>query len=153
MGAIHFLRDTLSDIDDLRRNVSIIDEETFSVNGVTMKKLLEAFALFVQESPRFNQSEGQQVAEYLKMIMDADPEKVLLRQALEYYANDYNWPYQIQTPDGIQVCGMADEEATEIAKQALNASDSLKREILYTMVQEGSPSDIWHRKVDVRKAS
>ncbi len=118
-----------------------------------MKKLLEAFALFVQENPRFSQSDSKQVAEYLQMIMDADPEKVLLRQALEYYANDYNWPYQIQTPDGIQVNGMDVEEATGIAKQALYSSDSLKKEILHVMVQEGNTTDFWQRKIDIRKAS
>jgi hypothetical protein len=100
-----------------------------------MKTLLDAFALFLQSHPQFSQTDHDHVAQQLKMLLNADPEKIVLRQALEYYANEFNWPYQTQTPDGIQVVGMDVEEATEIARHAMASSDQLLKEIIVSLQQ------------------
>lgn len=102
-----------------------------------MKRLLEAFAQFVNESPDFNEKDTEQLAKHLQLLLDSDPEKVVLRQALQYYANEFNWPYEMHSPDGITITGMEVEEATEIARQALAASNQLKQEILLA-IREGS---------------
>lgn len=114
-----------------------------------MKKLLEAFALFVHDHPEFSQAEGEQISQYLQMILDADPEKTVMRQALQYYANEYNWPYEMHSPDGMSITGMEAEEATEVAKQALNASVELKREIMIAMQDGQSSSEIFKARVSV----
>lgn len=101
-----------------------------------MKRLLEAFALFINGSSEFNEDDVEQIAKYLQLLLDSDPEKVVLRQALQYYANEYNWPYEMHSPDGICINGMEAEEATEIARHALAASDKLKKEIL-SAIREG----------------
>lgn len=102
-----------------------------------MKRLLEAFAQFVNESQEFDAKDTEQMAKHLQLLLDSDPEKVVLRQALQYYANEFNWPYEMHSPDGITITGMEAEEATEIARHALAASDHLKKEILLT-IREGS---------------
>ncbi len=38
--------------------------------------------------------------------VDADPEKEIMRRALEHYANEYNWPYVVESPEGYAVFGM-----------------------------------------------
>ena len=100
-----------------------------------MKRLLEAFALFVNENEEFDDKDREQLAKHLQLLLDSDPEKVVLRQALQYYANQHNWPYEMHSPDGICITGMEAQEAVEIARHALLASDHLKQEILIAMRQ------------------
>jgi hypothetical protein len=111
-----------------------------------MKTLLDAFALFLQSHPQFSQTDHDHVAQQLKMLLNADPEKIVLRQALEYYANEFNWPYQTQTPDGIQVVGMDVEEATEIARHAMASSDMLLQEIIISLQQSTLVSTGFNRQ-------
>ncbi len=112
-----------------------------------MNQLLEAFALFVQDCPQFNKSDSIKVADFLGLLMDPDPQRAVMKEALEHYANRFNWPYQIQTPDGIQVSGMDVLEATEIAQQALRTSDVIKREIMHVLIDEGGATDMWHTQL------
>lgn len=110
-----------------------------------MKRLLDAFALFVHEHPEFSQKDTDLIAQHLRMLMDSDPEKVVLRQALEYYANEYNWPYEMHSPDGLTISGMEVEEAAQIAQDALESSDQLKREIM-TLMLEGKATAVAMKK-------
>ncbi len=100
-----------------------------------MKRPLEAFAQFVNENEEFDDKDREQLAKHLQLLLDSDPEKVVLRQALQYYANEHNWPYEMHSPDGICITGMEAEEAIDIARHALIASDQLKQEILIAMRQ------------------
>ena len=112
-----------------------------------MKRLLEAFSLFVHDHPEFTETESKQLARQLQMLMDSDPEKIVLRQALEYYANEYNWPYEMHSPDGITITGMEVVEATQIAQNALRASDQLKNEIMTLMLDGKSNTEVLRKSV------
>lgn len=88
-----------------------------------MNSLLNAFANFLQESSSIDHDEQMHIADQIKRLLDADPEKLIMRKALEYYANEHNWPYDMHSPDGIGVIGMDGDEATDIARQALKQAD------------------------------
>jgi len=111
-----------------------------------MKRLLEAFALFVSDHPDFDDADSQTIAELLKRIMEADPEKLVMRQALEYYANESNWVYESVNADGDAVLGMDLNEASTVAKYALENSSRVQREVLSLMVQN-EPSETVFKKV------
>lgn len=114
-----------------------------------MRALLEAFAVFIHDHPDFTEKDTTHIAEHLQLLLDSDPEKIVLRQALEYYANEYNWPYETHSPDGLTITGMEVQEATEIAKQALSSSDQLKKEIMSLMLEGKSTDKLLKKKSKV----
>jgi hypothetical protein len=87
-----------------------------------MINLFDAFAEFVSIHPGIADAERRNIAGCLKDLLDADPEKEIMRCALEHYANEFNWPYVLKTDEGYTAFGMEAEEATGLARNALNSS-------------------------------
>ncbi|MGK0474978.1 MAG: hypothetical protein ACJAYV_000629 [Oleispira sp.] len=87
-----------------------------------MINLFDAFAEFVSIHPGITEAERRNIAGCFKDLLDADPEKEIMRCALEHYANEYNWPYVLETCEGYLVFGMEAKEATSLAHNALNSS-------------------------------
>ena len=112
-----------------------------------MKRLLEAFAQFLHENPEFTDDDVETMGDCLRTIMDADPEKVVLKQALQFYANDRNWPYETHSPDGVSVIRMESHEAVDVAKMALNSSKRLRSEVLSTILEEGSVENVFRQNL------
>jgi hypothetical protein len=112
-----------------------------------MKRLLEAFAQFLNENPEYTDQDIATIDDCLKTIMDADPEKVVLRQALLFYANENNWPYETHSPDGVSVIGMDAQEALDVANMALNSSQRLRAEVMSTILEDGSIEDVFKQNL------
>ena len=87
-----------------------------------MINLFDAFAEFVAIHPDISEAERRNIVGCLKNLLDADPEKEIMRRALEHYANEYNWPYVVESSEGFAVFGMEAVEATSFARHALNSS-------------------------------
>lgn len=112
-----------------------------------MKRLLEAFAEFLHEHPDYTDDDVATMGDCLKTIMDADPEKVVLKQALQFYANDKNWPYETHSPDGITVLGMEAHEAVDVAKMALNSSNRLRAEVMSAILEDSSVENVFRQNL------
>lgn len=112
-----------------------------------MKPLLEAFAQFLHENPDFTDQDIATVGDCLQTIMDSDPEKVVLKQALLFYANEANWPYETHSPDGINIIGMEAQEATDVAKMALNSSRRLRAEVMSSVLEDGAVEDVFKQNL------
>ena len=101
-----------------------------------MINLFDAFAEFVSIHPGITEAERRNIADCLKDLLDADPEKEIMRCALEHYANEFNWPYVLKTDDGYVVFGMEAEDATGLARNALNASEIALVACLLSMYED-----------------
>lgn len=101
-----------------------------------MVNLVDAFAEFVACHPEFSLTEKQKLSECLKHLLDADPEKEIMRRALEHYANEFNWPYETEHPDGFRIAGMEEQESTEIARNALHMSEQALAACLRSMYED-----------------
>jgi hypothetical protein len=98
-----------------------------------MINLFDAFAEFVSIHPGITEAERRNIAGCLKDLLDADPEKEMMRCALEHYANEFNWPFVLKTEEGYGVFGMEAKEATSLARNALNSSQSALAGCLLSM--------------------
>jgi hypothetical protein len=103
-----------------------------------MINLFDAFAEFVSVHPGLTEAERCNIAGCLKDLLDADPEKEMMRCALEHYANEYNWPYLLKNDEGYEVFGMVAEEATGLARNALNSSEIALAACLLSMYEDHS---------------
>jgi phage portal protein BeeE len=101
-----------------------------------MINLFDAFAEFVSTHPGITEAERRNIAHCLKDLLDADPEKEMMRCALEHYANEFNWPYVLTNDEGYEVFGMAAEEATCLARNALNSSQIALMACLLSMYED-----------------
>jgi hypothetical protein len=100
-----------------------------------MINLLDTFAEFVSIHPDITAAEKRNISACLKNLLDADPEKEIMRRALEHYANEYNWPYVVESPEGYAVFGMEAMEATQLARNALNLSQVTLETCLLSMYE------------------
>jgi hypothetical protein len=100
-----------------------------------MINLFDAFAEFVSIHPGLTEAERRNIADCLKDLLDADPEKEIMRCALEHYANEFNWHYILKNDEGHEVFGMAAEEATGLARNALYSSEIALVECLLSMYE------------------
>jgi spore coat polysaccharide biosynthesis protein SpsF (cytidylyltransferase family) len=107
-----------------------------------MINLLDAFAEFVSTHPAISNVEKLNISGCLKNILDADPEKEIMRRALEHYANEYNWPYVVESPEGYAVFGMEAMEATQLARNALNSSQLALEACLLSMYEDQANAEI-----------
>lgn len=107
-----------------------------------MINLFDAFAEFISTHPAISDAEKRNISACLKNLLDADPEKEIMRRTLEHYANEYNWPYVIESPDGQAVFGMEAIEATQLAQNALNSSQDALEACLLSMYEEHAQLDI-----------
>lgn len=107
-----------------------------------MINFLDAFAEFVSIHPEISDAEKHNISGCLKDLLDADPEKEIMRRALEHYANEYNWPYAVETPEGYSVFGMEAVEATQLARNALNSSQVALEVCLLSMYEDQSNAEI-----------
>lgn len=98
-----------------------------------MIRFVDAFTQFVALHPDFSLSDKQEISQCLKQLLDADPEKEIMRRALEHYANQYNWPYEVRTTEGYRITGMNAQEATGIAQDALESSEKALANCLRSM--------------------
>lgn len=101
-----------------------------------MINLFDAFAQFVAIHPEVSEAERRNIAGCLKNLLDADPEKEIMRRALEHYANEYNWPYVVESAEGYAVFGMEAVEATSLARNALNSSQVALEACLLSMYED-----------------
>jgi hypothetical protein len=101
-----------------------------------MINLFDAFAEFVAIHPGISEAERRNIAGCLKDLLDADPEKEIMRRALEHYANEFNWPYAVESEDGYAVFGMEAVEATSLARNALNSSQLALESCLLAMYED-----------------
>lgn len=101
-----------------------------------MVNLVDAFAEFVACHPEFSLTDKQKLSDCLKQLLDADPEKEIMRRALEHYANEYNWPYETEHPDGFRIAGMEEQESTAIARNALHMSEQALAACLHSMYED-----------------
>ena len=107
-----------------------------------MINLFDAFAEFVALHPRITEAERRNVAGCLKNLLDADPEKEIMRRALEHYANEFNWPYVVETPEGIAVFGMEAKESTQLARNALDSSQDALDACLLSMYEDQHNAEV-----------
>ena len=107
-----------------------------------MINFLDAFAEFVSIHPEISNAEKRNISACLKNLLDADPEKEIMRRALEHYANEYNWPYVVESPEGYAVFGMEAMEATQLASNALNMSQVALEACLLSMYENRSNAEI-----------
>lgn len=107
-----------------------------------MINLFDAFAEFVAIHPRLSEAEKRNISGCLRDLLDADPEKEIMRRALEHYANEFNWLYVVESPDGDAVYGMEAMEATNLASNALNSSQVALESCLMSMYES-------HEKVSI----
>jgi hypothetical protein len=101
-----------------------------------MINLFDAFAEFISTHPAISEAEKRNISACLKNLLDADPEKEIMRRTLEHYANEFNWPYMVESPDGQAVFGMEAVEATQLARNALNSSQDALEACLLSMYEE-----------------
>ncbi len=107
-----------------------------------MINLFDAFAEFVAIHPGISEAEKRNISGCLKNLLDADPEKEIMRRALEHYANDFNWPYVVESPEGYAVFGMEAIEATSLARNALNSSQVALDACLLSMYEDHHNAEI-----------
>jgi hypothetical protein len=107
-----------------------------------MINLFDAFAEFVATHPGISEAEKRNISACLKNLLDADPEKEIMRRALEHYANDFNWPYVVESPEGYAVFGMEAVEATNLARNALNSSQIALEACLLSMYEDHINAEI-----------
>jgi hypothetical protein len=101
-----------------------------------MINLFDAFTAFVAIHPGMSAADRRNVAGCLKNLLDADPEKEIMRRTLEHYANEFNWPYMTDSPDGYAVLGMEAGEATNHARHALKLSQLELETCLLSMYED-----------------
>lgn len=101
-----------------------------------MINLFDAFAEFVSNNPSMTEAEKRNISACLKNLLDADPEKEIMRRTLEHYANEFNWPYVVESPEGTAVFGMEAMEATQHARNALDASQLTLEACLLSMYKD-----------------
>ncbi len=107
-----------------------------------MVNLFNAFVAFISDHPGISGVERQNISGCLKDLLDADPEKEIMRRALEHYANEYNWPYVVESPDGYAVFGMEAMEATSLARNALNTSQLALETCLISMYDDNYNAEV-----------
>jgi hypothetical protein len=107
-----------------------------------MINLFDAFAEFLSIHPGITEAERRNIVGCLKDLLDADPEKELMRCALEHYANEFNWPFVLKTEEGDEVFGMEAEEATGLARNALNSSQMALMACLLSMYEDHKNAEI-----------
>lgn len=105
-----------------------------------MINLFDAFAEFISTHPAISDAEKRNISACLKNLLDADPEKEIMRRTLEHYANEYNWTYLLETHDGQAVFAMEAVEATQLARNALNSSQDALEACLLSMYEAHSQS-------------
>tara|TARA_B110000003_G_C16588800_1_gene510972 strand:+ start:546 stop:1001 length:456 start_codon:yes stop_codon:yes gene_type:complete len=101
-----------------------------------MVNLFDAFAEFLAGHPDLSYAEKNNISLCLKNLLDADPEKEMMRRALEHYANVYNWPYRAQSAEGKMVLGMKAAEAVALARDALALGDVALKSCLLSMYDD-----------------
>lgn len=84
-----------------------------------MKILMDEFIKFINVDINLTEEQRQSLARQLQALLASDPDKQVMRQALEFYANPENWAYRLCSPDDICVMGMDDEYAVDVAQSAL----------------------------------
>ena len=107
-----------------------------------MINLFDAFAEFVSSHPTISDGEKHNLSVCFKSLLDADPEKEIMRRALEHYANEYNWPYVVESPEGCAVFGMEAMEATQLARNALNLSQATLEACLLSMYEDQANAEV-----------
>lgn len=107
-----------------------------------MINLFDAFTEFLSNNTELSRVEKHNVSMCLKNLLDADPEKEIMRRALEHYANDYNWPYRGQTVEGRTMLGMESKEAVGLARDALECGSESLRSCLLSMYDENTHKHI-----------
>jgi hypothetical protein len=107
-----------------------------------MINFFDAFAAFVTTHPGISEAEKRNISACLKNLLDADPEKEMMRRALEHYANEFNWPYVVESPDGYAVFGMEAMEATQLARNALNSSQQALEACLLSMYEDQNNAEV-----------
>ena len=107
-----------------------------------MINLFDAFTVFVSNQPGISEAEKRNISACLRTLLDADPEKEIMRRALEHYANEYNWPYVVESPDGYAVFGMNAIEATTLAQNALNSSKLALEACLLSMYEDNNNANM-----------
>jgi hypothetical protein len=110
--------------------------------GRSMINLFDAFAEFVSTHPAISEAEKRNISACLKTLLDADPEKEIMRRTLEHYANEYNWPYVVESPEGAAVFGMEAIEATQLARNALDSSQDTLEACLLSMYEDQTKTDM-----------
>jgi hypothetical protein len=101
-----------------------------------MINLFDAFAEFVASHPGISEAEKRNISGCLKNLLDADPEKEIMRRALEHYANEFNWPYVVESAACGAVFGMEAIEATSLASNALDSSQAALEACLLSMYED-----------------
>jgi hypothetical protein len=107
-----------------------------------MINLFDAFTVFVSNHPGISEAEKRNISGCLKNLLDADPEKEIMRRALEHYANEYNWPYVVESEGGYAVFGMEALEATNLARNALNSSKVALEACLLSMYEDNNNANM-----------
>jgi len=107
-----------------------------------MINLFDAFAEFVSIHPAISDAEKHNISACLKNLLDADPEKEIMRRALEHYANEFNWPYVVESPEGCAVFGMEAMEATQLARNALDSSQLALEACLLSMYEDQAKAEV-----------
>ena len=100
-----------------------------------MVNLLDTFAEFISIHPDISDVEKRNISVCLKNLLDADPEKEIMRRALEHYANEYNWLNVDESSEGYAVFGMEAIEATQLARNALDLSQTALETCLLSMYE------------------
>jgi hypothetical protein len=107
-----------------------------------MINLFDAFAEFIATHPAISNAEKRNISGCLKTLLDADPEKEIMRRTLEHYANEFNWPYVVESPDGGAVFGMEAVEATKLAQNALDSSQDALEACLLSMYEDNTNAEV-----------
>ena len=107
-----------------------------------MINLFDAFAEFISNNPTISEAERRNISACLKNLLDADPEKEIMRRALEHYANEFNWPYVVESPEGQAVFGMEAVEATQLARNALDSSQVALEACLLSMYEDQMNTEV-----------
>jgi hypothetical protein len=106
-----------------------------------MINLLDAFAEFVSAHPDMSKADKQDISGCLRNLLDADPEKEIMRRALEHYANEFNWPYAVESEGGA-ILGMQESEAILLARNALSVSQLTLETCLLSMYDDKFNAEI-----------
>lgn len=106
-----------------------------------MINLLDAFVEFVSTHPEMSSADKRDISGCLRNLLDADPEKEIMRRALEHYANEFNWSYTIES-SGESVLAMEEPDAIQLARDALSVGQVTLEDCLLSMYQDTSKAEI-----------
>jgi hypothetical protein len=107
-----------------------------------MINLFDAFAEFITTHPSISNAEKRNISACLKTLLDADPEKEIMRRTLEHYANEYNWSYVVESSQGAVLFGMEAVEATQLARNALDSSQDALEACLISMYEDNANAEV-----------